>query len=270
MHGEEGDAHIESTDTESRGCDRANRRAARHGVVRYEFLIVDAGLTTVTRPLGGTHRIRGIPLVRVDFEQGATIDHGTVDRVVALRVVRVHCVASVRRQAPRVGESASAVRYGGPGGSIDPGQHAFEEGPTGTGASFAADLFMIERGKKRDRARGSASCRNASRHSEQRDQPGVHRRQVVQAAGCEESPIESEHPGGGSVRRDDVVADDVFPSAAGQTREVGNDIRVCEVPDADHGVQVLLGIEDESLAVDPAVEVHGKLREPQEWPGTHE
>jgi len=62
----------------------------------------------------------------------------------------------------------------------------------------------------------------------------------------------------------------VSTRTAGQFREVSDDIRVSEIADSDHGVQVLLRVEGESFAVDSAVEVNGELREAQERPGAHQ
>src|SRR3712207_9194455 len=46
-------------------------------------------------------RIRGVALVGVDLEQRAAVDDRAVHRVVALRVVGVHGVTRIRREADR-------------------------------------------------------------------------------------------------------------------------------------------------------------------------
>ena len=97
----------------------------------------------------------------------------------------------------------------------------------------------------------------------------MNRRQVVKASRREQRAVEAEHPGFRSIRCDDVIANDIRAGAAGKCGEVGDHIRVRDITDTDHRIQVLLRIEGEAVAVDPSIQVNGELRKAQERSRAH-
>src|SRR5690606_519478 len=106
VHGQDGHADVDRLDAVAGGGDRADRGAARHGVVGDERLEGHARLLAG----GGEHRaartVRGVAVVDVDLQDGAAVDPRVVRGVVALRVVGVHAVAGVGGQAGAAGGGA--------------------------------------------------------------------------------------------------------------------------------------------------------------------
>ena len=100
VHRQDRDADIHRADAEAGGGDRADRRPARHGVVRDELLRGDASRFAPFGPGGRSHGVGRIALVRVDLEDRSGPQQRLDDGIVLMRIVRMHRVPDVARQMP--------------------------------------------------------------------------------------------------------------------------------------------------------------------------
>ena len=124
---------------------------------------------------------------------------------------------------------------------------------------------MVERGQHRNRRPGR---QRRVRVRDQRREPRMGGRKIVQPAGGEELALRAEHGGGLGVRDDDVVAADlrrVHLRARDAVRQQAQQVLTRRVAQPVDRVHVLLLVQDQPL-VHGAVQVDGQLREPQQRP----
>src|SRR5690606_16641201 len=152
VHREDRDADVHCADAQAGRRDRADRRAARHGVVRDELL---RGHSCRLAPAGPGCRadgVGGVALVGVDLQDRSGTEQRLDDRVVLVRVVRVHRVAHVAGEVPGCRERAALLGGVCTEARVEPDQDVLEEGPRRPGSGRRAQLLVIERGEDRDAA----------------------------------------------------------------------------------------------------------------------
>ena len=237
-----------------------------HGIALFETNSWDG-----TPACGGTRRAQSgradrvgrVALVGVELQQRAAAEDRAVGGVVPLGVVRVHGVPGVGRDEPRRGERLPPLDLAGAEPGRDAHEHVFEHRAARARAGLRAELLVVERGEHADVA-GVVGRR------EQRDEPGVHRGQVVHPPGGEEHVVEAEprrrlrvgERAGRAPRRRRPRRRRV----ASAREQVGVASRSPRTPD---GLRVPLLVEREPL-VDRAVEVDRQLRDAQHRAGAHE
>jgi len=134
---------------------------------------------------------------------------------------------------------------------------------------------VVERGEHADadragcRRRGSGGGERRVAGTNQGHQAGVHRREVVHAAGGEQITVQAERGRRRGVGGENVIPGHIVCGDPGKRGEVGDQVSFGRVSDAEDGREVTLPVEREAV-VDLPVQVHGELWNAQERAGAHE
>ena len=145
VHRQQANTHIHGAHAQA-GCrNRANRRAARHIVIRHELLIRHTGLRTRRGKHASTHRIRRITLVRINLQQRTTTGQRLNGRVVVTLIVRVHQVTGISRQAERRRHRTAVLLRALTARSGQAHQNILQERTGRTTTRLGAELLVVER-----------------------------------------------------------------------------------------------------------------------------
>ena len=269
MHRQQANTHIYGAHTQASRRNRANRRTARHIVIRHELLIRHTSLRTRRSKHASTHRIRRITLVRVNLQQRTTTGQRLNGRVVVTLIVRVHQVTGISGQAERRRHRTAVLLRALTARSGQAHQNILQERASRTATRLRTKLLMVKR--RKHHSLGSVLIRVIGNVTLQGGQTRMHRRQVIQAAGSEQLLIGTKTARRLRISEQQVVTHNALRvdrlTVNHVLRHVAEHIVLRRVH-APHGVHVELLVQYQFVAL--VVQVRRQLRDARNRTGAHQ